>query len=197
MFKLTKFFLGIVFLAAVLIFAAPLLIGWYLSPQDEIKKSDVIVAVSGGDNDARIKKAVRLYREGWAPYIIYSGAAAEGDVSNALAMKNISVDMGVPESRIFMEEYSRDTQENAKLTKKIIEENGFRSMILVTSPYHQRRTMNLFREELGEDFEIINQSAIDEDWRRSGWWRDEEGRFLTAAELAKILFNYVQGWRFQ
>jgi uncharacterized SAM-binding protein YcdF (DUF218 family) len=179
----------------VLIFALPLFIGWYLSPQDSIRKADVIVTVSGGDNNARIKKTLELYKEGWAPYIIYSGAAAEGNISNAKAMRNISVKSGVPSSRIFIEEKSVNTEENAQFTAKIIKEKEYKSIILVTSPYHQRRTMNQFKSELGDDFEIINQSAIDEDWRKSGWWEDEQGRFLTIGELGKLFIDYIQSWR--
>jgi uncharacterized SAM-binding protein YcdF (DUF218 family) len=178
-----------------LIFALPLLIGWYLSPQDPIERADVIVTVSGGDNNSRIKKTVELYKEGWAPVIVYSGAAAEGNVSNAAAMKNISIKMGVPRTDILIEEKSKDTLENAQFTSKIIKDKGYQSMILVTSPYHQRRTMELFRKELGEDFKIVNQSAIDEDWRKKGWWEDEQGRFLTIGELGKIFVNYIQSWR--
>ena len=179
----------------VLIVALPLFIGWYLSPQDPIEKADAIVTVSGGDNNARINKTVELYKEGWAPVIIYSGAAAEGEVSNAEAMRNISAKMGVPKSAIILEEKSVDTSENAKFSSVIIKEKGFKSIILVTSPYHQRRTMELFRAELGEDFKIINRSAVDEDWRKKGWWEDEEGRFLTIGELGKIFVNYIQTWR--
>lgn len=195
MLKLVKRTVWGIAIIILLIIALPLFIGWYLSPQDPIEKTDVIVTVSGGDNNARIEKTVELYKQGWAPTIIYSGAAAEGDISNAEAMHNISVKMGVASSDIIMEEKSVDTAENAKYTAAIIKKKGYSSMILVTSPYHQRRTMELFRAELGEDFRIINQSAVDEDWRKKGWWKDEEGRFLTIGELGKIFVNYIQSWR--
>ena len=45
-----------------------------------------IVAVSGGDTMARTKKAVEMYKNGWAPKIIFSGAAEDkGGPSNAAA----------------------------------------------------------------------------------------------------------------
>ena len=52
-------------------------IGYYLSPQDSLTKADVIVAISGGDTDARTAEAVRLYKEGWGANIIFSGAAQD------------------------------------------------------------------------------------------------------------------------
>lgn len=193
--RLIKRIIWLVAILVALIFALPLFIGWYLSPQDSIRKADAIVTVSGGNNNARIKKTIEIYKEGWAPHVIYSGAAAEGNVSNAAAMRNISVKSGIPSSRIFIEEESVNTKENAQFTAEIIKEKEYKIIILVTSPYHQRRTMNQFRSELGDDFEIINQPAIDEDWRKRGWWEDEKGRFLTIGELGKIFVNYIQSWR--
>lgn len=174
-----------------LIMALPLFIGWYLSPQDILKKVDAIVVVSGGDNDARIEKGVQLYKEAWAPILMYSGAAAEGDISNAEAMRNISVKMGVPKKDIIIEEESKTTLENAQFSASIIENNDYQSIILVTSPYHQRRTYELFKKELPK-VEIINQSALDENWRKKGWWENNVGRFLTIGELGKIFVNYAE-----
>lgn len=191
MFKLVKKLIWIIVAIVILVVVLPLFVGWYLSPQDTLEKVDAVVVVSGGDSNKRIDKGVQLYKEGWAKVLIFSGAAAEGDVSNAAAMKNIAVSRGVPEGAILIEEKSKITAENAKFTAEIIKENGYKSMILVTAPYHQRRTYNLFKKEL-PDVEILNQSAIDESWRKKGWWENNVGRFLTVGELGKIFLNFVQ-----
>lgn len=174
----------------IIIIALPLLVGWYLSPQDTLEKVDAIAVVSGGDNNARIEKGTQLYKEGWADTIIFSGAAAEGDVSNAKAMKRIAIKMGVPEEAILIEEKSTTTLENAEMSAIIITEIGAKSIILVTSPYHQRRTYELFKKSL-PDVRIINQSALDEEWRKKGWWESNVGRFLTLGELGKIFINFA------
>jgi uncharacterized SAM-binding protein YcdF (DUF218 family) len=189
--KTIRNILWLLAIVVCIIVAGPLFIGWYLSPQDVLEKVDAIVVVSGGDNNARISKGVQLYKEGWAPILMYSGAAAEGEVSNAEAMKNISAKMGVPKKNIVIEEESKTTVENAQFSAKIIKESGFKSVILVTSPYHQRRTYELFKKEL-PDVKIINQSALDENWRKKGWWQNNVGRFLTVGELSKIFIQYAQ-----
>lgn len=191
MVKLIKKFVWTLAIFVCILIALPLFIGWYLSPQDILRKVDVIVVVSGGDNNARIKKGVELYKEGWAPVLLYSGAAAEGEISNAQAMKTISAKMGVPKESILIEEESKTTLENAQFTGKIVKDKEYKSMILVTSPYHQRRTYELFKKEL-PNVEIINQSALDENWRKKGWWQTNVGRFLTVGELGKIFVNYVE-----
>lgn len=189
--RLIKKLVWVTAIVIILVVSLPLFVGWYLSPQDVLEKADAIVVVSGGDNNQRIEKAVQLYKESWAPFILFSGAAAEGDVSNALAMKRIAVSKGVPASRILMEEKSRTTEENAELSAVIIKEEGYKSIILVTSPYHQRRTFQLFEEQLPE-IKIINRSAIDDSWRKRGWWENNSARFLTVGELGKIFINSVQ-----
>lgn len=161
-------------------------IGLYLSPQDELAPSDAIVAVSGGDTEARAAMAIKLYQEGWAPLIIFSGAASDPEsISNARAMKNIAVSTGIPPDVVAIEELSRNTIENAGEVSTIIGALEFDRVILVTSPYHQRRTYLEFQKILGEEVEIINHSAIDEDWSKSGWWRSPRGWYLSLSELPK------------
>lgn len=191
MLKFIKRLTWFIAILIIIIVAAPLFIGWYLSPQDTLKKSDAIVVVSGGDNNKRIEKGVQLYKEGWAPVLMFSGAAAEGDVSNALAMKRIAIKKGVSAKDILIEEDSTTTVENAQFSAKILTDREYKSIILVTSPYHQRRTFQLFQKEL-PSVEILNQSAVDETWRKKGWWENGIGRLLTIGELGKIFINFVE-----
>lgn len=187
-----KLFISI-FIGITLVMFVPMLIAVYLSPQDSLAKVDAIVVVSGGDTDARITEGVKLYQQEWAPKIVFSGAAAEGDVSNALAMKRIAVSSGVPASDILIEENSKTTAENADFTAKVISEQGYGSIILVTSPYHQRRAYSQFRSALGKDFVILNHSAKDETWRKQGWWENANARFLTLGEILKNFYELGRG----
>lgn len=171
----------------------PIIIAVYLSPQDELQKADTIVVISGGDTDARIEEGVKIYFQKWAPKIIFSGAAASGDVSNALAMKRIAISKGVPESDILIEENSKTTKENAQLSTQFIKDLGAKKIILITSPYHQRRAYLEFKNALGESVEIINHSAIDETWRKKNWWENENARFLTFGEILKSVYGLVGG----
>lgn len=189
-----KKLIAAIIIAISLVFFLPLAISIYLSPQDTIAKADAIVVVSGGDTDARISEGVKLYMQEWAPKLIFSGAAAEGDVSNALAMKRIAASAGVNPDDIIIEEDSKTTVENADFTADLIQNSGFKSIILVTSPYHQRRAYMLFRENLGEDFVIINHSAMDETWRKRNWWENANARFLTLGEIMKNFYQIVTGF---
>ena len=125
-------------------------VGYYLSPQDELTSADAIVVISGGETRARVREASRLYREGYAPKVVYSGAARAGDVSNALSMSRWAAEDGVPAEAGILEEKSETTRENAERVAQVVAEQGFKSIILVTSPYHQRRARGEFERALGE-----------------------------------------------
>lgn len=190
-----RFLVGLViFLLVVAGLFGLLFVGlpYYLAPQDKLVKADAIVAISGGETTSRTLGAVKLYDQGYAPTIIFSGAAQDPtSVSNAAAMKTIAVRAGVPASDILIEEDSVDTYENAQNTARIIKDHNIKSIILVTSPYHQRRASIEFKRALGKDIKVIDHSASDENWRRSAWWKNNYSLNLTLSEFQKIVFLYL------
>lgn len=186
--KIAFLFLGVIGVLAIL--------GYYLAPQDELRRVDAIVAVSGGDNEARTETAVELYQSGWADQIIFSGAARDPQSpSNAEIMKREAIEMGVSKRRILTEELSQDTRDNASNVAELAKDNNIDSMILVTSPYHQRRAFIEFQNAFeGQEVTILNYSAKDQKWRRSQWWISPRGWYLTTSESLKIAFTELQNF---
>ena len=169
-------------------------VGYYLSPQDKLVKADVIVAISGGDTEARTREAAALYRDGWAPHIIFSGAALDPNgPSNAATMAAAARAAGVPASAIELDEAAANTRQNAMAVAALMKQGGYHTIILVTSPYHQRRAAIVFKRVLGSAVPIINHSSYDQTWRRSHWWATPFSRSLTLAELQKTLYELTVG----
>lgn len=176
-------------ICAAIFIGALLLLGFYLSPQDKLRHADVIVAVSGGETDARTTEAVKLYQEGYAGKLLFSGAALDpSGPSNAAAMRAAALGLGVPVEDIEVEETSTNTEQNALHSANLLRSEGVESIILVTSPYHQRRASIEFRRALGKGIAIINHSAPDQSWRRSYWWASPYSTRLTFAELQKTIY---------
>lgn len=163
-------------------------LGFWLSPQSPLAKADAIVAISGGETEARAAEAVRLYRDGWAPHLIFSGAASDpSSRSNARAMAASAEAAGVPAAAIELDEAAANTTQNANGVAAIARQQGYQSIILVTSPYHQRRSFITFQRKL-ERVAIINHSSPDKSWRRSHWWATSYSLNLTLSELQKVLY---------
>jgi uncharacterized SAM-binding protein YcdF (DUF218 family) len=114
----------------------------------------------------RVWHAARLYRAGKAPRLIVSGGMARtGDGTEAAAMRQFLVDLGVPAAVITLEEASINTAGNARHLAEILarEESpaARREILLVTSALHMPRARRQF-ERAGfkvhpapADFEVI------------------------------------------
>ena len=163
-----------------------------LRPIGKCTAVDAIVAVSGGDTNARADEAIELYKNGWAPKIIFSGAAADKKgPSNAQAMARRALEAGVPETAITTENLSRTTAENALNTSKFIADHSLERIILVTSAYHQRRASLEFSSILGPTVHIINHPVPhDKQWVGFWWWTTTKGWWLAGSELVKIAAFY-------
>lgn len=199
-------FLGWLIAGFFLFFGTIGIISWYLSPDDlnscplepiadsgKCAKADAIVAISGGDTTARTAEAISLYQNGWADTLIFSGAAYDLDSpSNARAMKFQALEAGVPAENIEIEEYARDTEENAKRTLRVASERGAKRIILVTSAYHQRRAGIEFRQTFG-DVEIVDHPVPHDSHWSIKWWMTPHGWWLALGELVKIIYTIAKG----
>lgn len=160
----------------------------YLPREDTLKKAEAIVAISGGDTHGRAQHAVDLYKQGYAPKLIFSGAAKDpASASNARVMMAIAVSQGVSTKDISLDETSRDTKENASSSQQLAK--NYDSIILVTSPYHQRRAYKEFRRAYGDQVEIINSPAEDKNWPRHYWWLTAYGWWIGLSEPVKLALS--------
>ena len=181
-----RFLLGFL-VGAISIVAVLVGIGHWLDLTDPLAKADAIVAISG-DTGARVESAIALWKEGYAPVLIFSGGSSDPEsVASAELMKRTAVAAGVPATAIVVEGSSATTEENAQRVAELMQSRGLRSAILVTSPYHQRRAAMLFEREFGRaSLSFRNHPADDPDWDASFWWTREPSRSLTLVELAKL-----------
>lgn len=160
-------------------------------PETACDKADAIVVVSGGDTIARTAAGIELYQNGWAEYVVFSGAAQDkSGPSNAAAMMAQAEAAGVPKSAILIDEEAANTQQNAENTQSIFKEYAFKDVILVTSGYHQRRASLEFNKRA--DGVVIRNYPVmnDADWSWF-WWVTPRGWWLAGGELVKIIGFYL------
>ena len=122
----------------------------YLPPA-EIPTGEVLVVLGGGTEPAspprttveingagdRVLYAAELYKEGKAPFILLSGGDIEwlssGSTTPAEDMATLLMQMGVPESALWLETESKNTYENALYAKEFLEEQDINQILLITS----------------------------------------------------------------
>jgi uncharacterized SAM-binding protein YcdF (DUF218 family) len=173
-----------------------LLLGSWLAVEDPLQKVDAIVAISG-DTGARADTAVTLWKAGWAPIIVFSGAAIDPEsVSSAEIMRREALRQGVLESAVLVEPASTTTEENAAEVAKLMVQRKLHSAILVTSPYHQRRAAFEFHRAFeSRGLVFRNHPASDPEWNAFLWWRQEPLRSRTLLELVKLGAVYLSQTR--
>ena len=94
----------------------------------------------------RIVAGFDLFRSGRARYLLLSAGGpdpseqVEADWGAALYRR-----LGVPGDRVILERTSRNTQENAEESARIVLARGWESLLLVTSAMHAPRALESFR----------------------------------------------------
>lgn len=134
-----------------------------------------------GDTLARLVTVVRLQKRLNIPVIISGGAVYPWKKAEASVDRRFLVELGVPADKIILEEKSRDTFENAKYVKYICEKRDFRDPILVTSAFHMRRSLMIFRHFNITVTPVPVELRI---WKRKYRWPDYLPGDLRAARTA-------------
>lgn len=188
----------LIIIVAVLIGIIGLNLGKFLVESDKLEKADAI-AVFSGDSGARTERAVELLKEGYADYLILSGGKVYDDVTMAELMKNHAIKLGVDESKILIDDEASTTNENAEFTTNIIEENNFKSVIVVTSDYHTRRSKLAMEKALentlidGEEVEVTVTPSKEEKFTTK-WWTSGDSVLMVISEYLKLMGYWVKGY---
>ena len=142
------FYLVLFYTPLVWFMAAPLKI--IQAPQ----KSDCIVVFAGGVGESgkpgqgyeeRVQYAVELYKKGYAKNILFSSGYTYV-FEEPLVMKALAVSLGVLEDAIILDDRAKNTYENVKFTKDILEKHGWGNILLISSPYHMLRSQLVFNK---------------------------------------------------
>ena len=116
-----------------------------------LERSEAVLVLCSHDT-AVAERGARLYLEGWAPLLVFSGGL--GVITKNLwsepeaeLFASVARGMGVPGEEIVVESRSTNTGENVRFTRKLLAERGVepRSLILVQKPYMERRAYATFK----------------------------------------------------
>ncbi|MEI6855913.1 YdcF family protein [Psychrilyobacter sp.] len=94
----------------------------------------------------RLIEGVRLYKESPKKIIITGGIVYDGEKSEGSIYSELMVDLGIPSSDIIIEGKSKTTEENAKFTKGLMEIDGYKKIVLITSATHMKRSKYIFEK---------------------------------------------------
>jgi uncharacterized SAM-binding protein YcdF (DUF218 family) len=165
----------------------------FLDVEDPLEPADAALVMTGDPGFERTTAAARLVCAGNARLLVLTGGEPwPGD--SAASLRARALREGVPSDRIRLEDRSTDTRESLVNVALILEEEGVKTLILVTSPYHQRRAFLAARRAL-PGLRIINRPVRTRPWPPvRPWWRDAGTRRLVFQEYAKLVYYGLRGW---
>ena len=168
--------------------------GKYIYERDVLKPADVIVVLAGRE-DERVEYGVKLFKEDWAKRdrIIMSGGPLLWKFTAADIMKLQAESLGVPGKNILLEDRSTTTVQGAEYTRDILQKYGYRSMILVTSPYQSRRVAFIFRKVMGDGIRVVCAPVENSWFRFGGWWKRSRERKAVLREYVKFMSLWIFG----
>ena len=168
--------------------------GRYIYEKDALKPADVIVVLAGREKE-RVEYGVKLFKEDWArkDRIIMSGGPLLWNYTAAALMKLQAESLGIPRKNIILEDRSMTTAEEAEYTREILDKYGYRSIILVTSPYQSKRAGIIFRKVMGDNVRVICAPVEDSWFRFDDWWRRPRERDTVLQEYAKFMRLWIFG----
>ncbi|MFI1979374.1 YdcF family protein [Streptomyces wedmorensis] len=124
------------------------------------------VAIGLGSHDLGVADtAVDLYRRGMAPFLVFTGATSPTTRERmprgeAVHYQERAIELGVPASAVLVEPRARNTGENIRFSRDLLDEAGITvsSILLISKPYEERRSYATARK-LWPDVEIVSASS--------------------------------------
>jgi len=166
-----------------------------LIPKKEIHTSDAIF-VFGAATNARIERAIELYKDGVASKIIISGNSphyTEDSQSEASRMAEFAQNNGVPRDNIIQEEESVTLHDNVKRSIDLLEKMDWRpaSLVIIATNFVLTRAVMQWYTFCPWDIQIIPVAAHPQSskFTATGWYRDASTTTLVLHEYAKIVLG--------
>ena len=163
----------------------------FLIARDPPRVTDAALVLAGDPDYERTKSGARLVLSGEARLLILTGGEP-GPGDSAESLRQVALGLGVPPEAIRMEQVSRSTHESMLAVKPILEQEGVRTLAVVTSPYHQRRAVWAARRTL-PGVEIVSRPADPASWRPAGWWKTRWNRRIVLGEYGEARLLHLAG----
>ncbi|WP_264739356.1 YdcF family protein [Cytobacillus firmus] len=170
----------------------------YFGIEDNLDKGDLIfVPGSSKAAEYRLPQAIRLYQEGRANKLLFSGGVKWPgyELTEAEMLMKKAIRYGIPPKDLFIENISLHTKENVLASMLVMDRmcglENISNIIIVTAPFHMRRLHMTLMTYMPE---WIHYSLVCSDDGATGkeqWMQNPYGRKRVFDEAGKII-DYVK-----
>ena len=196
------------------------LLAWILGPpilnayarwlivEDPLERADAVVVLSGGEGE-RLQASVGLYKQGKAGCLLLVGPATpllkvytgEDSLTQGEAKRRIAVRKGVPSDSAIVSLGATSTWEEAQTTLAEARSRDWKSIIVVTDPFHTRRARATFHKTFRGTpvrVAIYHLPLERSSYQPEKWWDRERDLMAVMTETVKTVFyayhHHVYPW---
>ena len=169
--------------------------GAFLITGDPLEKADAVVVLGGGD-DLRVHTGVDLVLDRYGSVLVLTepGELEPGAGLGSQVFRSVAIESGLsPNAILVTEQVASSTAEEAQAVLALMAERGFRSVIVVTEPYHTQRTRLIFRRAFAGSEYSVRIYPVQGHWFRSNtWFLSADGWGHALREYGKLLVYALQ-----
>jgi uncharacterized SAM-binding protein YcdF (DUF218 family) len=163
---------------------------------DEPAKSDAIVVLAGETN-VRPARALELLRQGWAPHVFLDAETRDRIYDQQLVeiAQRYANGLGEGNRVTVCPIVGFSTLAEADDTARCLQSIGAHKVLIVTSEFHTRRALLIFRHRLPQ-YRFSVAAARNPAQFGEPWWTNREWAKTTLDEWLKLVwFEAVDRWR--
>jgi len=174
-------------LGAAGLFAA----GEFLVHADSLERAGAVVLLSGGGKE-RMDEAARLMGERYAELLLLTetGNQMDGGMPESQYMRLEAIQKGVSPAQIqFTEPSVQSTRDEAIKVRAYMQLHQISDCIVVTDPYHTRRTRLIFQDSMrGTEIKVRVIPSTGHWYHAASWFLSLRGWQTTASEYIKLAY---------
>jgi uncharacterized SAM-binding protein YcdF (DUF218 family) len=187
---------------ALAVLASP--IARFLIVRAEPSRAELVVVLSGASvYDERVRHGIDVLREGRAPSIALTNDGLRGrwsrrrqaNLTSTERARDAVLDAGIPGQRLItLPQRVNSTYDEAVAVRGFVEKAGVRKVLVVTSPYHSRRALWVFRrvlEPAGVEVGIESPLPGEQSPLPGTWWLSRTGWHSVALEYVKLVYYRI------
>jgi uncharacterized SAM-binding protein YcdF (DUF218 family) len=173
------------------------LIGGFLIVADPLQPADAIVPLAG--KAERVEYAATLYNEGYATWFVATSmphyVPGIREPYSTLVSRE-AMWAGVPEDVIIeATTVVSTTYQEARVVRNLAQQQGWHSLLVVSSPSHTRRARWIFRDVFADTPIKILVHPVEDHWYTPDtWWQHPDGLRATWTEYLKFAMH-ISGYR--
>lgn len=173
-------------------------IGNFLIVGDELLPADLIHVLGGGDV-GRVDYGVELYKKGLGEKLFFTGGRVEPpgmhNLSHSFSSGDYAEMQGVRAQDIlsYGNQAKSTFEEALDLREELRRENSIKTVTIVSTPYHLRRSRWVFKKVLGRRVTLqFAPVPFAMSKYKQRWWEDKLSLAMVKNEYLKMAYYFVK-----